>query len=778
MDEALVPHAQRLRIGKSNFRLLSDIKSKESTLQLVYDVLRICPFFKAILVTADVPEIYMDMLHICPRVHGQSFDEPPFKEEILAFICFLRHSAAIRMLIDESNAYKEYYAIAIGAAPPKPKASARRTRSSSDTSITPPTSVVAITEAQQLKLVTKRSIQQTYISQASSSYADEGTGSIPGVPNAPTDESEEELSWNSTDDEGADNEGKDGDGVEEDEGDDGEEGDSDDDDDEDADGEEGGDDDQEFDKEEYAEETRDEESFDPIPRTPKNSDDEGNGDEDLGLNVGGEEGHVEEEEEDELYRDVNINQGRGLQTTLEVEYSHVTLTSVNPNGNKSIQRSDEQRNLYKALVEAYEFDKIILDTYEKTVTLKRRRDDDANKDEEPSARPDQWSKRRRVGKEPESVSAPTKTANRSTGAEDQPIVQSSRHPEWFSQQQKPPSLDRDWNNTPHNNSEKAPRFPEYVPDPIELEDHVLLHILEHPEDLVPAEDEAPIEAYILEDASAPTPPLPPSFLSLRIRPLHTRAAMAQMRAVVPSTYHSLLPSKTPPLLPIPLPVPSTSRRAEIPKADMPPRKRLLLTAPRPGCEVGESSAIAAARQPGPTMARSVDCSFVDTIKTRFQDTEKRMMTVLEMVNVREDRAGLRAEIERQTADDFAVQHIMRTQALEAGARIDTLEDTEENGTKMNYQELALLCGKMFSEESDKIEKYIRGLPDMIHRSVVTSKPKTMQEAVAIATELMDQKIRTFVEREMASKRKLENTSRSTQNQQQQPNKRQNTGQVL
>nr|GEZ72329.1 hypothetical protein [Tanacetum cinerariifolium] len=51
----------------------------------------------------------------------------------------------------------------------------------------------------------------------------------------------------------------------------------------------------------------------------------------------------------------------------------------------------------------------------------------------------------------------------------------------------------------------------------------------------------------------------------------------------------------------------------------------------------------------------------------------------------------------------------------------------------------------------------------------------MQEAVAIATELMDQKIRTFAEREMASKRKLENTSRSTQNQQQQPNKRQNTG---
>nr|GEY03936.1 putative ribonuclease H-like domain-containing protein [Tanacetum cinerariifolium] len=39
--------------------------------------------------------------------------------------------------IRNSNAYKEYYAIAIGAAPPKPKASLRRTRSSSDTTITP-----------------------------------------------------------------------------------------------------------------------------------------------------------------------------------------------------------------------------------------------------------------------------------------------------------------------------------------------------------------------------------------------------------------------------------------------------------------------------------------------------------------------------------------------------------------------------------------------------------------------------------------------------------------
>nr|GFA42601.1 reverse transcriptase domain-containing protein [Tanacetum cinerariifolium] len=111
-----------------------------------------------------------------------------------------------------------------------------------------------------------------------------------------------------------------------------------------------------------------------------------------------------------------------------------------------------------------------------------------------------------------------------------------------------------------------------------------------------------------------------------------------------------------------------------------------------------------------------------------------------------------------------------------------LWDLKVKGTDLasytqRYQELALLCGRMFSKESDKIKKYIRGLPDMIHGSVVASKPKTMQETIEIATELMDKKIHTFAERETASKRKFKNTSRNTQNQQQQSNKRQNTGRV-
>nr|GEU86545.1 hypothetical protein [Tanacetum cinerariifolium] len=72
------------------------------------------------------------------------------------------------------------------------------------------------------------------------------------------------------------------------------------------------------------------------------------------------------------------------------------------------------------------------------------------------------------------------------------------------------------------------------------------------------------------------------------------------------------------------------------------------------------------------------------------------------------------------------------------------------------------------KESNKIERYIGGLPDMIHESVMASKPKTMQDAIEFTTELMDKKISTFSERQTKNKRKEDDN-------QQQENKRQNTG---
>ncbi|GKE64847.1 reverse transcriptase domain-containing protein, partial [Tanacetum coccineum] len=103
-----------------------------------------------------------------------------------------------------------------------------------------------------------------------------------------------------------------------------------------------------------------------------------------------------------------------------------------------------------------------------------------------------------------------------------------------------------------------------------------------------------------------------------------------------------------------------------------------------------------------------------------------------------------------------------------------VKGTDLTSYTQRFQELALLYERMFPEESDKIEKYVGGLPDMIYGSVVASKPKTMQDAVEIATELMDKKIHTFTECRTENERKFKDTSRNTQNQQQQ-NKRQNTG---
>nr|GEX92118.1 hypothetical protein [Tanacetum cinerariifolium] len=102
------------------------------------------------------------MLHICPRILGQSFDELPFEEKILEFLrddilfstikVVSRHQNTqqygavlpIELTNEEirnTKACKEYYVCATGEAAPKPKASARRKMSGSDTSITPPTDI-------------------------------------------------------------------------------------------------------------------------------------------------------------------------------------------------------------------------------------------------------------------------------------------------------------------------------------------------------------------------------------------------------------------------------------------------------------------------------------------------------------------------------------------------------------------------------------------------------------------------------------------------------------
>nr|GFC37059.1 hypothetical protein [Tanacetum cinerariifolium] len=94
-----------------------------------------------------------------------------------------------------SAAYKEYYVIALGAEPPKTKASVRKTQSSSDTTMPP-----LVAKGTRLQTSAKgKQPAKSSTAKASGSGTDEGTGLIPGVPDVPTYESDEEISWKSSD---------------------------------------------------------------------------------------------------------------------------------------------------------------------------------------------------------------------------------------------------------------------------------------------------------------------------------------------------------------------------------------------------------------------------------------------------------------------------------------------------------------------------------------------------------------------------------------------------
>nr|GEU45973.1 hypothetical protein [Tanacetum cinerariifolium] len=101
------------------------------------------------------------------------------------------------------------------------------------------------------------------------------------------------------------------------------------------------------------------------------------------------------------------------------------------------------------------------------------------------------------------------------------------------------------------------------------------------------------------------------------------------------------------------------------------------------------------------------------------------------------------------------------------SQVKTVSQDAAHGMPWNTL-MKMMTAKMFLEESDKIEMYVGGLPDMIHGSVMASKPKTMQDAIEFTIELMDKKIHTFAECQTKNKRKQDDN-------QQQQNKRQNTG---
>ncbi|GKA23620.1 hypothetical protein Tco_0709653 [Tanacetum coccineum] len=282
--------------------------------------------------------------------------------------------------IKDSKSYKEYHAIASGAEPPKTKASVKKKQARSDKApkapkgkrlkatakVTKPSkkkiptkgletlSEVALTEEEQMRIVTKIILTQFHSSHVSGSGANEGIGVTPGVPDVPKYYSDDEqISWKSSSGEDDDAESENDDDVDnaDNQDDDGQEYDVQDDENQDVDNEQT-DSDNDGDDFVYSklsthdEKDKEEDSFDPRVQTTshvESTDDEDSDEEIQGANVEGEELTNEEDEANELYRVVNVNlEGRDtemtdalrtiIQTTQVIEDTHVIITPVNLEG--------------------------------------------------------------------------------------------------------------------------------------------------------------------------------------------------------------------------------------------------------------------------------------------------------------------------------------------------------------------------------------------------------------------------------------------------------------
>ncbi|GJT80677.1 putative reverse transcriptase domain-containing protein [Tanacetum coccineum] len=89
-----------------------------------------------------------------------------------------------------------------------------------------------------------------------------------------------------------------------------------------------------------------------------------------------------------------------------------------------------------------------------------------------------------------------------------------------------------------------------------------------------------------------------------------------------------------------------------------------------------------------------------------------------------------------------------------------------------FQELILLCTKMVPEEEDRVKKFIGGLPDNIQGNVIATEPTRLQDAIQIANNLMDQKLKGYAVKDAENKRRFDKDPRDNRVQQP-PFKRQN-----
>ncbi|GJQ97259.1 hypothetical protein Tco_0008398 [Tanacetum coccineum] len=310
------------------------------------------------------------------------------------------------------------------------------------------------------------------------------------------------------------------------------------------------------------------------------------------------------------------------------------------------------------------------------------------------------------------------------------------------------------------------------------------------------EDEEEEEHLALADSVLPhilSPPLPISPLPLPASPTYPlgyKTAMIRLRAESPSTSHPL-PSSTPPLLPINLPtssppllLPSMSHRADVPEREVgygitdtwdemvEDVQGTPIATDMAGLSQRMTDFVTTVRQDTDEIYRRLD----DAQDDRLMESEARLSreACVQSMDI-SDTARSETQVTALQSQQGPASSTSQPDVLEeAGSVADALvarkaprskngKDIHDSGMGGRRQDP--LAREMFPKESDKIKKYVSGLPDMIHGSLMASKPKTMQDAIEFTTTLMDKKIRTFAERHSKNKRKQDDNQ-----QQQQQNK--------
>ncbi|GJR68343.1 hypothetical protein Tco_0014408 [Tanacetum coccineum] len=328
---------------------------------LVLDTLKLTYFYKAFVITADVPEIYMQEFWVTASRHHSSLRFKMNDKSHTINIDNFRDMLKICPKIQEIPKSKYVKNKADLESSPKKSAQASKgKRLKTSTKVAklvknkqPATtskekglnvlSEVALTEVEQINLATKRSLIQTYSSHTSSSGEDEGIGVIPRVLDVPTyNSNDEQISWKSSDEEDDDEVSMskdDDDNAEDDQNDDNVDNKGDDDQDDDNEQTKSDNDDDDFvhpklstfdEKERQDEEDKEEEW----------SDDEAYDEETQGGNDEKEKMDREEinedEEVNELYRGVNINlEGRDTEMSSFVSSGFIS-NILNPNPDTGI----------------------------------------------------------------------------------------------------------------------------------------------------------------------------------------------------------------------------------------------------------------------------------------------------------------------------------------------------------------------------------------------------------------------------------------------------------